>query len=181
MTLDAVLVGIAGMGLTFGMWWVYYLVPSGEILQRHRKSRFRLGLRPDVDRDLDRRNWRRSACSGVFHRTESPHCVSAGHPCRGGPPRDLSWVAPRAVLLPGSTFPFNRRVAVDLERRCCNARGNGGVIRHQHRGRRRAADPEPRPRSSCLLARQGPVAGVYTISRWSHRCCSKSRGDLGLG
>jgi len=35
-TLDAVLVGIAGMGLTFGMWWVYYLVPSGEILQRHR-------------------------------------------------------------------------------------------------------------------------------------------------
>jgi low temperature requirement protein LtrA len=35
-TLDAVLVGIAGMGLTFGMWWVYYLVPSGEILARHR-------------------------------------------------------------------------------------------------------------------------------------------------
>ncbi len=30
------LVGIAGMGLTFGMWWVYYLVPSGGILQRHR-------------------------------------------------------------------------------------------------------------------------------------------------
>src|SRR6266498_608945 len=35
-TLAVVLVGIAGMGLTFGMWWVYYLVPSGEILQRHR-------------------------------------------------------------------------------------------------------------------------------------------------
>ena len=34
--MDAVLVGIAGMGLTFGMWWVYYLVPSGEILRRHR-------------------------------------------------------------------------------------------------------------------------------------------------
>jgi hypothetical protein len=32
-----VLVGIAGMGLTFGMWWVYYLVPSGKILQRHRE------------------------------------------------------------------------------------------------------------------------------------------------
>jgi hypothetical protein len=31
-----VLVGIAGMGLTFGMWWVYYLVPSGESIQRHR-------------------------------------------------------------------------------------------------------------------------------------------------
>jgi hypothetical protein len=25
------------MGLTFGMWWVYYLVPSGKILQRHRE------------------------------------------------------------------------------------------------------------------------------------------------
>src|SRR5246500_1250226 len=35
-TLDAVLTGMAGMGLTFGMWWVYFLVPSAEILQRHR-------------------------------------------------------------------------------------------------------------------------------------------------
>jgi low temperature requirement protein LtrA len=35
-TLDALLVGIAGTVLTFGMWWVYYLVPSGEILERHR-------------------------------------------------------------------------------------------------------------------------------------------------
>jgi low temperature requirement protein LtrA len=35
-TLDAVLVGIAGTGLTFGMWWVYFLVPSGDVLQRHR-------------------------------------------------------------------------------------------------------------------------------------------------
>jgi low temperature requirement protein LtrA len=35
-TLDAVLVGVAGVGLTFSMWWVYYLVPSGEILRRHR-------------------------------------------------------------------------------------------------------------------------------------------------
>src|SRR2546425_9741534 len=34
-TLDVVLVGIAGMGLTLGMWWVYYLVPSREILPRH--------------------------------------------------------------------------------------------------------------------------------------------------
>jgi low temperature requirement protein LtrA len=35
-SLDAALIGIAGMGLTFGMWWVYYLVPSGDILERHR-------------------------------------------------------------------------------------------------------------------------------------------------
>jgi low temperature requirement protein LtrA len=35
-TIDAIMIGVAGMGLTFGMWWVYYLVPSGEILERHR-------------------------------------------------------------------------------------------------------------------------------------------------
>lgn len=35
-SLEAALVGIAGTGLTFGMWWVYYLVPSAPILQRHR-------------------------------------------------------------------------------------------------------------------------------------------------
>lgn len=33
---DAALVGIAGTGLAFGMWWVYYLVPSAPILQMHR-------------------------------------------------------------------------------------------------------------------------------------------------
>jgi len=35
-TLDALLAGVAGMGLTFGMWWIYYLVPFGKILERHR-------------------------------------------------------------------------------------------------------------------------------------------------
>jgi low temperature requirement protein LtrA len=35
-TIDAIMIGVAGMGLTFGMWWVYYLVPSGKILGRHR-------------------------------------------------------------------------------------------------------------------------------------------------
>jgi len=35
-TLDAVLIGIAGIGLTFGMWWVYFLPPSADVLQRHR-------------------------------------------------------------------------------------------------------------------------------------------------
>lgn len=36
-TLNALLVGLAGMGLTFGMWWIYFLEPSAEILQRHRE------------------------------------------------------------------------------------------------------------------------------------------------
>ena len=35
-TLETVLVGVAGTGLTFGMWWVYYLIPSAEVLHRDR-------------------------------------------------------------------------------------------------------------------------------------------------
>ena len=35
-TWDAALVGIAGTGLTFGMWWIYFLVPSAQILHEHR-------------------------------------------------------------------------------------------------------------------------------------------------
>ena len=39
-TMDAALVGIAGTGLTFGMWWVYYLLPSAPILHAHRDRAF---------------------------------------------------------------------------------------------------------------------------------------------
>ena len=35
-TLDAVLVGTAGTGLIFAMWWAYFLVPSAHVLHRHR-------------------------------------------------------------------------------------------------------------------------------------------------
>ncbi|KAA9162138.1 low temperature requirement protein A [Amycolatopsis acidicola] len=37
-TFDAVAIVIAGVGLTFGMWWVYFTTPFGEILV-HRRSR----------------------------------------------------------------------------------------------------------------------------------------------
>jgi low temperature requirement protein LtrA len=39
-TLDAALVGVAGTGLIFGMWWLYYLVPSAQVLNRHRDRAF---------------------------------------------------------------------------------------------------------------------------------------------
>ena len=39
-TVDAALVCIAGIGLTFGMWWVYFLLPSGPILKQHRDRAF---------------------------------------------------------------------------------------------------------------------------------------------
>ena len=39
-TLDAALVGIAGTGLTFGLWWVYFILPSAQILHVHRERSF---------------------------------------------------------------------------------------------------------------------------------------------
>ena len=39
-TEDAALVGIAGTGLTFGMWWVYYMLPSAPVLEVHRDRSF---------------------------------------------------------------------------------------------------------------------------------------------
>jgi len=39
-TMDAALVGLAGTGLTFGMWWVYYVLPSAAILDGHRERSF---------------------------------------------------------------------------------------------------------------------------------------------
>ncbi|WP_256369908.1 low temperature requirement protein A [Microvirga sp. KLBC 81] len=39
-SVDAVLVCVAGIGLTFGMWWVYYILPSAQILHAHRNRAF---------------------------------------------------------------------------------------------------------------------------------------------
>ena len=36
-SLEAVLVAVAGIGLAFGLWWTYFVVPFGEILARHRR------------------------------------------------------------------------------------------------------------------------------------------------
>lgn len=35
-TVEAVLVVVAGTGLAFGVWWSYFVVPTGDILARHR-------------------------------------------------------------------------------------------------------------------------------------------------
>ena len=39
-TLDTALICIAGTGLTFGIWWVYYMLPSATILHAFRKRAF---------------------------------------------------------------------------------------------------------------------------------------------
>jgi low temperature requirement protein LtrA len=42
-TVDAVLLTIAGVGLTFGCWWMYFCVPWAEPLVRHRERAFPFG------------------------------------------------------------------------------------------------------------------------------------------
>jgi low temperature requirement protein LtrA len=39
-TRDAVIVLAAGVGLTFGMWWTYFVMPWADILHRHRERSF---------------------------------------------------------------------------------------------------------------------------------------------
>jgi len=43
-TADATLVGVAGTALTFGMWWLYDLLPSAPILEAHRNRAFVWGV-----------------------------------------------------------------------------------------------------------------------------------------
>lgn len=40
---EAVLVAVAGTTLAFGLWWVYFMVPSAQVLARHRERSFPWG------------------------------------------------------------------------------------------------------------------------------------------
>ncbi|GJF08671.1 membrane protein [Mycolicibacterium cyprinidarum] len=42
-SVEAVFIGIAGIGLTFGMWWTYFLVPQADILHVRRERSFWFG------------------------------------------------------------------------------------------------------------------------------------------
>lgn len=39
-SLETVLVAFGGTALAFGLWWVYFMMPSGTVLQRHRERGF---------------------------------------------------------------------------------------------------------------------------------------------
>jgi low temperature requirement protein LtrA len=40
---DAIFVAVAGIGLTFGMWWTYFVVPQADLLHVHRERSFVFG------------------------------------------------------------------------------------------------------------------------------------------
>jgi low temperature requirement protein LtrA len=42
-TFDAAFVAVAGIGLTFGMWWTYFVVPQADLLHAHRERSFVFG------------------------------------------------------------------------------------------------------------------------------------------
>lgn len=42
-SVEAVFIGIAGIGLTFGMWWTYFLLPQADILHARRERFGRFG------------------------------------------------------------------------------------------------------------------------------------------
>ncbi|MGY1640673.1 low temperature requirement protein A [Geodermatophilus sp. SYSU D00703] len=42
-SVDVVVLGVAGTALTFGMWWIYFVLPSGPILARHPERGFGWG------------------------------------------------------------------------------------------------------------------------------------------
>ena len=42
-TVDAALLAVAGVGLTFGCWWMYFAVPWAQPLVRHRRRAFAFG------------------------------------------------------------------------------------------------------------------------------------------
>ena len=42
-SVEAVFVGVAGIGLTFGMWWAYFVLPHADVLHVRRERSFRFG------------------------------------------------------------------------------------------------------------------------------------------
>jgi low temperature requirement protein LtrA len=40
---DAIFVAVAGIGLTFGMWWTYFVAPQADLLHAHRERSFFFG------------------------------------------------------------------------------------------------------------------------------------------
>ena len=42
-SMDVVVLGLTGTALTFGMWWIYFILPMGGMLERHRERSFGWG------------------------------------------------------------------------------------------------------------------------------------------
>ncbi len=139
-TLDAVLVGVAGMGLTFGMWWVYYLVPSGESLQRHRDRAPVWGyVQMLIVTSIVATGAGLRVAAFFIEAAVAGYLRGRRRACRRRPGHGLPRLDVRAVLLSGSTLLFVPGVVAHRDRqyRCRDGRrgsspawnvARGGVI-----------------------------------------------------
>ena len=131
-TTDAVLVAVAGTGLTFGMWWVYFVVPGGRPAARPSRALVRLRLPTHSVVRVDRRHRCRPTCCRELHRTP----VAIGFGCH----RDGGRGARRRLRLRGlRQLPA---AGANLGRVLCGRRGDvpAGVGRGHRAGGRRHLD-----------------------------------------
>jgi low temperature requirement protein LtrA len=138
-TMDAVLVAVAGTGLTFGMWWVYFVVPTSELLHVHRERPFAYGylqivvfgsivatgagLHAAAYTSSTVRSWDRSprCCQSPYPSpsTSSPSTCSTRCWCaRGTPSTGCFWPSPRWCRW---GRPFSRPAASRWRRACCSS------------------------------------------------------------
>ena len=86
-TVDAVFVAVAGIGLTFGMWWIYFVVPPAEICcTRTVRRSFLFGYLHIVVFALDRGHRRRFARRRVLHRAPFRARLGGHRACRSPSP-----------------------------------------------------------------------------------------------
>ena len=104
-TLDAALVCIAGTGLTFGMWWIYYIMPALNAARPPRPV-LRLGLRSDAHR-RDCRDRCGPACRRLFYRGQGPYQRAGDRAHRRHSGQRLSAVDLQPLSLSGAAIRFS--------------------------------------------------------------------------
>ena len=62
------MLGLAGVALTFGTWWTYFVIPHGHLLTAYRERVFGWGYGHIVAVRRGRRDRRRAARRGVLPR-----------------------------------------------------------------------------------------------------------------
>ena len=88
-SVETVAVAFGGTALAFGLWWVYFTMPSGKVLAALPRARLRVGLPPLLHLRRARRRRRRPARGRLRDRGRRPHRHRAGAPDRRRPRRDL--------------------------------------------------------------------------------------------
>ena len=97
-TVDAALLAIAGVGLTFSCWWMYFAVPWAEPLVRHRERAFVFGYGHLLIFGAARRDGRRPARRRADARGRSEDRRHGRGPQHRDPLRRLCHGLLRAVL-----------------------------------------------------------------------------------